>query len=118
MANKIKLQFPYTLFFQVFVILQIFNAINCRKINIFKGFFNNPLFFIVLLFIFITQLIIVTFGGKCLHVQELNLRMHLFALLIGFGGVIFEKILRLISAKFIKSSNIQEELKDSNKKIL
>lgn len=43
----------YTIVFQVFVFLQIFNLINARKIgdgemNVFSGFFNNKMFIIVL----------------------------------------------------------------------
>jgi hypothetical protein len=43
----------YTIVFQVFVFLQIFNLINARKIgdgelNVFKGFFNNKMFIIVM----------------------------------------------------------------------
>ena len=43
----------YTLFFNIFVFLQVFNEINARKlknteVNVFEGFTNNPLFLIVL----------------------------------------------------------------------
>jgi Ca2+ transporting ATPase len=43
----------YTIFFHTFVFLQVFNEINCRKlkrteINVFEGFFNNPLFIFVI----------------------------------------------------------------------
>jgi len=42
----------YTIIFQVFVFMQIFNLINSRKIekeelNVFKDFFNNPWFMII-----------------------------------------------------------------------
>jgi len=44
-----------TMFFNIFVFLQVFNEINARKLkssefNVFKGFFNNPLFLFVLVF--------------------------------------------------------------------
>lgn len=46
------------------MLLQIFNEINARKlkhdeINVFKNFFNNPLFIIILVANFIVQLSII-----------------------------------------------------------
>jgi len=43
----------YTIFFNIFVFLQIFNEINCRKlkkteINVFEGFFENNFFIFVI----------------------------------------------------------------------
>jgi Ca2+ transporting ATPase len=45
----------YTLLFNMYVMMQIFNEINARKIqpdemNVFKGFFNNALFLFVIIF--------------------------------------------------------------------
>mmetsp|Transcript_3637 Transcript_3637/g.2702 ORF Transcript_3637/g.2702 Transcript_3637/m.2702 type:complete len:287 (+) Transcript_3637:1315-2175(+) len=42
----------YTMFFNIFVFMQVFNEINCRKIqehemNVFADFFNNPMFLII-----------------------------------------------------------------------
>ena len=44
----------YTIFFNIFVYLQVFNEINSRKLkqeekDVFEGFFNNPLFLYVLI---------------------------------------------------------------------
>jgi P-type Ca2+ transporter type 2B len=58
--------------FNIFVVLQIFNMINCRKINdeknIFDGLFSNYMFPLIWLIIVIGQAIIVEFGStvmKC-----------------------------------------------------
>ena len=57
----------FTFIFNVFVMLQIFNFLNARKIqdevNIFKNFFNNRLFFVILAIILLGQAVIVTFTG-------------------------------------------------------
>merc|ERR1719487_1802290 len=41
----------YTFIFNVFVFMQLFNEINCRKlfgeINVFEGFFANPYFLVI-----------------------------------------------------------------------
>lgn len=46
--------FHYTVIFNVFVFMNLFNEINCRKIhehdfNVFENFFNNPLFIFVII---------------------------------------------------------------------
>jgi len=53
-----------SLFFNIFVFLQIFNFLNARKLkkeelNVFSDFFINYLFIIILVGIFILQLFIV-----------------------------------------------------------
>jgi Ca2+ transporting ATPase len=57
----------YTNVFNVFVILQIFNMINCRKINdeinVFAGIFKNYMFCIILFLISLGQALITEFGG-------------------------------------------------------
>lgn len=58
----------FTIFFNTFVFMQVFNEVNCRKLksnelNVFKGFFNNPLFLIILVGTVIVQVLIVEFGG-------------------------------------------------------
>jgi len=67
----------YSIFFNVFVLFQIFNEINARKlkhseINVFKNFFNNPMFIIILILTIVIQLTIVKFGGKSLKTVELT----------------------------------------------
>ena len=58
----------FTIFFNTFVFMQVFNEVNCRKLksselNVFKGFFNNPLFLLILIGTIIVQVLIVEFGG-------------------------------------------------------
>jgi Ca2+ transporting ATPase len=58
----------FTIFFNCFVFLQVFNEIFCRKLkareyNVFTGFFNNPLFLFILVLTVLVQLFIVQFGG-------------------------------------------------------
>lgn len=58
----------YTIIFQVFVFLQIFNLINARKIaegelNVFTGFFNNKMFIIVMILTILIQILLVEVGG-------------------------------------------------------
>lgn len=90
----------YTLAFQTFVFMQLFNQINARKLgtpsnpktnepaseelNVFSGFFNNWLFIAITLGTFAVQFCIVYFGGLFLRVAKLTLAENAFALAMGF----------------------------------
>jgi len=67
----------YTMVFQMFVFMQLFNQINARKIeegelNVFKGFFNNWLFIFITILTFIVQMAMVEVGGKAVKTWPLN----------------------------------------------
>ena len=56
--------FHYTFIFNTFIFMQVFNEINCRKIgdkefNVFADFFNNPLFFVIVIMTVIVQILLV-----------------------------------------------------------
>jgi len=58
----------YSIFFNVFVLLQVFNEINARKLkaeefNVFENFFNNKLFLVIVVCTIIIQLTMVKYGG-------------------------------------------------------
>ena len=51
-GDKTEKLLHYTLIFNVFVFLQVWNLINARKLlpnefNVFKNFCNNPMFFVI-----------------------------------------------------------------------
>ncbi|KAK7879781.1 hypothetical protein WMY93_033553 [Mugilogobius chulae] len=58
----------YTIVFNVFVMMQLFNEINARKIhgerNVFEGIYRNPIFCSVVLGTFALQIVIVQVRGK------------------------------------------------------
>lgn len=78
----------YSIFFNVFVLLQIFNEINARKLkhseaNVFENFLNNPLFIIILVGTIIIQLTMVKYGGKSLKTVELSFQENLLCIILG-----------------------------------
>lgn len=75
----------YSIFFNVFVLLQVFNEINCRKLksselNVFANFFNNPLFIIILISTIVIQYFCVEYGGQSLRTVPLSIHEHLICL--------------------------------------
>jgi P-type Ca2+ transporter type 2B len=91
----------FTIFFNTFVFMQIFNELNCRKIksneyNIFKGFFNNYLFLFIEFFTFGVQILLVTFGGEFVKVCSLTVVQHFYCVAIGAGTLVFGLLMKLI----------------------
>ena len=58
--------YHFTIFFNIFVFMQVFNSINARKLNktdynVFKGILGNWYYIFIQSFIIVGQLIMVTF---------------------------------------------------------
>ena len=78
----------YTILFNTFVMMQVFNEINCRKINpdelnVFAGFFNNYFFLGIISFSVIVQILLVEVGGPIVKVVPLSITEHLTCVIIG-----------------------------------
>jgi len=92
----------YTLIFNSFVWMQLFNFFNCRKLggecNVFKGIFDNPIFCSILLACSVLQVFIVQFGGKALHVHDEGLPGELWALslILGVCSLPFQQVINML----------------------
>lgn len=80
----------YTIIFQVFVFMQLFNQINSRKLgerefNVFSNFFNNWMFLFILIATFAIQMVIVEFGDRYMRAVPLTWAQNGWcALIAGF----------------------------------
>ncbi|XP_059190974.1 plasma membrane calcium-transporting ATPase 1-like [Centropristis striata] len=96
----------YTIVFNTFVLMQIFNEINARKIhgerNVFEGVFNNPIFCSIVLGTFIVQFVIVQFGGKPFSCVPLNIEQWLWCILLGLGSLLWGQLVSSIPTKWLK----------------
>ncbi|KAA8593658.1 hypothetical protein FQN60_009774 [Etheostoma spectabile] len=88
----------YTIVFNVFVMMQLFNEINARKIhgerNVFEGIYKNPIFCSVVLGTFVLQIIIVQFGGKPFSCTALTIDQWLWCVFIGVGELLWGQFLK------------------------
>jgi len=105
----------YTIVFQVFVFLQIFNLINARKIgdgefNVFSGFFNNKMFIIVLFLTIIIQCLLVEVGGAAVKTWPLNLTQNIICLSIGFLSLVWGFILKFIPLRFFQCIKLDDKV--------
>ncbi|KAL4909591.1 hypothetical protein BDW74DRAFT_146831 [Aspergillus multicolor] len=66
----------HTIIFNTFVWMQIFNELNCRrldnKFNIFEGILKNPWFFVINVLMVGGQILIIFVGGQAFGVTRLN----------------------------------------------
>ena len=103
----------FTIFFQAFVMMQVFNQINCRKlkseeINVFKGFFNNFLFLFIMVVTVVVQFLFVEVLQTAVDCESLSLNEHLFCLCVGAGALAFGIIFRMVPTKIFMCFQHQE----------
>uniref|UniRef100_A0A3Q2FZ08 Calcium-transporting ATPase n=1 Tax=Cyprinodon variegatus TaxID=28743 RepID=A0A3Q2FZ08_CYPVA len=96
----------YTIVFNVFVMMQLFNEINARKIhgerNVFEGVYRNPIFCSVVLGTFALQIIIVQFGGKPFSCSPLTIDQWLWCVFIGMGELLWGQLISAIPTHHLK----------------
>ncbi|XP_020832932.1 plasma membrane calcium-transporting ATPase 3 isoform X7 [Phascolarctos cinereus] len=101
----------YTIIFNTFVLMQLCNEINARKIhgerNVFEGIFSNPIFCSIVLGTFGIQIVIVQFGGKPFSCAPLTIEQWLWCLFIGIGELVWGQVIATIPTsqlKFLKEA--------------
>ncbi|XP_075997564.1 plasma membrane calcium-transporting ATPase 2 isoform X2 [Genypterus blacodes] len=87
----------YTIIFNTFVMMQLFNEINARKIhgerNVFDGIFRNPIFCSIVFGTFAVQIFIVQFGGKPFSCQPLDLEKWMWCVFLGLGELVWGQVI-------------------------
>ncbi|KAM4737015.1 plasma membrane calcium-transporting ATPase 3b isoform 1-T1 [Anableps anableps] len=90
----------YTIIFNTFVLMQLFNEINARKIhgerNVFDGIFGNPIFCSIVLGTFAVQIVIVQWGGKPFSCAPLNVEQWLWCLFVGVGELLWGQVIATV----------------------
>lgn len=110
----------YTFLFQTFMMMNLFNMLNCRvlpnekdpQFNFLKNITRNWWFLIVLFFEVNMQFILVGYAnlGYVFTTTPLTLCMHLTALGFGLGSLVIEALAKKIPIEVVaKLPKIQEE---------
>ncbi|XP_024283541.1 plasma membrane calcium-transporting ATPase 1 isoform X3 [Oncorhynchus tshawytscha] len=96
----------YTIVFNVFVMMQLFNEINARKIhgerNVFEAIYRNPIFCSVVLGTFVLQIVIVQVGGKPFSCTALTIDQWLWCVFIGVGELLWGQLISAIPTHHLK----------------
>lgn len=97
--------YHFTVIFNTFVFMQIFNEINARKIhgewNVFTGIHRNIVFLCVVVGQLTVQIIIVQFGDIVFTTSGLTLDLWLWCIFLGSTELLVNQLLLLIPVKRI-----------------
>jgi len=112
-----------TLIFNAFVMCQLFNEINSRKLgnelNVFKGLFKNPIFLGIMVFSVAVQFLLTHFGGSFAQTHPLTVIQWLCCVVIGFislpYGILLRGIFRFKEAERVHPSPVAEKGKGKEK---
>uniref|UniRef100_A0A3B3QB14 Calcium-transporting ATPase n=1 Tax=Paramormyrops kingsleyae TaxID=1676925 RepID=A0A3B3QB14_9TELE len=111
----------YTIVFNTFVMMQLFNEINARKIhgehNVFAGIFSNAIFCSIVLGTFIIQIVIVQFGGKPFSCVSLSFDQWLWCIFLGVGCLLWGQIVSSIPTSwltFLKPAGHGTQMQDDD----
>uniref|UniRef100_A0A3Q3N231 Calcium-transporting ATPase n=1 Tax=Mastacembelus armatus TaxID=205130 RepID=A0A3Q3N231_9TELE len=95
----------YTIVFNTFVLMQIFNELNARKIhgerNVFEGVLRNPIFCSIVLGTLTTQIIIVEFGGKPFSCVGLTIDHWLWCVFMGLGTLLWGQLVSSVPTSWL-----------------
>ena len=90
----------FTMIFNTFVVMSLFNELNARKIhgekNIFKGLLNNPTFYIIYSITWVIQVIIIEIGGAAFSTVHLSGALWGWSLMFGIIGLIWQQLINFI----------------------
>jgi magnesium-transporting ATPase (P-type) len=92
-----------TLIFNVFVMCQLFNELNCRKLdkslNIFAGLLTNRMCLGIFIFTMVMQFAMVELGGEWTSTVPLSINQWLLCIAIGSISILVSLVLRFVDVK-------------------
>eukprot|EP00090_Calanus_glacialis_P005343 TRINITY_DN1414_c0_g1_i2.p1 TRINITY_DN1414_c0_g1~~TRINITY_DN1414_c0_g1_i2.p1 ORF type:complete len:1169 (-),score=188.50 TRINITY_DN1414_c0_g1_i2:1887-5393(-) len=94
----------FTMIFNAFVMMTLFNEINARKIhgqrNVFLGFFSNPIYYVIWIATFVSQIVIIEFGGLIFSTTKLNVEQWSWCILFGVGVLLWQQVVTTFPTSF------------------
>jgi len=97
----------FTVIFNAFVMMQIFNEINARKIHgersVFKGIFDNPLFYGIVIGTLVTQVLIIEMAGVVFACTGLSVAQWIFCTCVGLFELIWQQVICFIPDSILDS---------------
>lgn len=95
----------FTIIFNTFVMMTLFNEINARKIhgqrNVFEGFFSNPIFYFIWIGTVLAQVFIIQFGREAFSTKSLTLEQWMWCLFFGVGTLLWGQIVTTVPTRKI-----------------
>jgi Ca2+ transporting ATPase len=98
----------FTMVFNAFVMMTIFNEINARKIhgqrNVFIGLFTNPIYYVIWIATFIGQVFIIQYGHFAFSTAPLNIEQWVWCIFFGLGTLVWQQIITTIPNSCLPNS--------------
>ena len=116
--------YHFTIFFNIFVFMQVFNSINARKLqkdeyNVFAGILGNWLYLLIQTIIVVGQIILVTFGGRAVRTHALSVSQHCMCIGIAACTLVwgfFVKLLPIDVSEKVEEEEDKRKVPDTFKK--
>jgi Ca2+ transporting ATPase len=98
----------------------VFNEINARKLkieelNVFEGFFNNPIFIIVMAITIAIQTVLIQYGGFAVRLSPLTFNEHLTCIMIGMLSLVMGYITKIIPEAFYQNFELFTKQREFDK---
>jgi len=95
----------FTIVFNVFVMMTLFNEINARKIhgqrNVFQGVFTNPIFYGIWFGTLLSQVVIIELGGRAFSTHSLPPDTWLWCVFLGLGVLLWGQVVNCVPDEII-----------------
>ncbi|KAF5288510.1 hypothetical protein FQR65_LT12015 [Abscondita terminalis] len=95
----------FTVIFNSFVLMTLFNEFNARKIhgqrNIFEGVFTNPIFYTIWIGTCASQILIIQYGKMAFSTRSLTLDQWLWCLFFGVGTLLWGQLVTTVPTRKI-----------------
>ncbi|XP_033337765.1 plasma membrane calcium-transporting ATPase 3 isoform X6 [Megalopta genalis] len=95
----------FTVIFNTFVMMTLFNEFNARKIhgqrNVFQGIFTNPIFYSIWILTCLSQVVIIQYGKMAFSTKALTLEQWMWCLFFGVGTLLWGQIITTIPTRKI-----------------
>lgn len=109
----------YTFLFNTFIMMNLFNQLNCRKLglkeyNIFRGFFNNFLFLIILAGEFVAQFFMISIGGKIFRTTMIPFEMYMTSIAFGVGSLVVAALLKTTKEEWVDKIKFELDEEGAN----
>ncbi|KAK0402875.1 hypothetical protein QR680_016589 [Steinernema hermaphroditum] len=96
----------FTIVFNAFVMMTLFNEVNARKIhgerNVFKGIFSNPIYYVIWLSTMVAQVLVVQFGGRWFRTASLDWKQWCGCLALGVSVLLWGQLVTSIPTRCLK----------------
>lgn len=103
----------FTIIFNTFVIMTLFNEINARKIhgqrNVFKGLLTNPIFYSIWICSMVAQVVIIQYGGLAFSTARLDWQQWGWCIVFGLGTLVWQQIINTLPCGRVRTPRVGDD---------